>query len=93
MAIIIFEAIIQCWWLLFTNKFKHNLVFFSKIIGLVKIVNISGKSNILDIIILNKAKFLINIFNTKEDRSYTDIIYTWYELCQNKIVSRINQSL
>ena len=66
--------------MLSTKVFKHNLVFFSKIIGLVKTVNISGKSNISDIIILNKAKFLIKIFNTKEDRSYTDIKYTWYKL-------------
>ena len=59
--------------MLFTKVFKQVDEFLSKIIGLVKIVNISGKSNISDIIILNKAKFLINIFNTKEDRSYTDI--------------------
>ena len=59
--------------MLFTKVLKHVEEFLSIMIGLVKIVNISGKSNISDIIRLNKAKFLINIFNTKEDRSYTDI--------------------
>ena len=76
--------------MLFTKVFKHVEESLSKIIGLVKTVNISGKSYISDIIILNKAKFLINIFNTKDDRSYIDIIYTWYELCQNKIVSWVH---